>query len=763
MKAAIKIFAALLGIIVLAVSALVGYVLFILDPNDYKPALIDVVKQKTDMDLRLDGQLAWQLYPNIGLSLGKMGLHDPQLNETLLAVEQASVSVKLMPLFSGEAQIDAVNLDGGDVRFMQLADGKTSWDNLIAKLKSPDEEEPSQPVKFDVQQLSISKTQLTLEDRVAKVTRQVSGIEVAAEGIGPNQAFPLTAAFVFKQAAEDGKSLTAANALSAQVNINMDSQKPEVSALQLTSALSGNLLPAPVDIKLEIANILADLVAKKHQVDGVKAQLTYQDPARKEPLVADLSANILADLPQGRIDVAELALGAMGLTLKGKVRADVPALANAGTDIMSGLLVTGDLASNTVSPRELMTAAGIAIPATASADVLKRLAVQTRLRADANSVLLSPLQITLDGSNIHGEAGVKSLSDGRLFARLTLDKINIDHYLPPAAPAAKAEEVKPAASKAKKAAEQLLPVDLLRTLNFDVALKAGALTVVTYPIQDLRVTAMANGGLINVSEFKGRVADGSFSVPVLVDVRGAQPVITLKPRLDRINLGPIAKQALNKDVFDGRMNFNGSVVVRGNDADAWLRSAQGPNTLSLNEGVIKGVNVTDALFNALGQYQVLLPMLIGKDVATIKQDIRNTPINTFLGEMTLNQGTVKNESMKADLQDVQIGGSGTYNLLTQDVDYRFQLKLDPKFWSEKHKKMADYPIPVRCNGNLNGPLMSLCGLDQQGMQALMGQVAKERLNEEVGKQQQRLQDKINEKLKPAEQEAVKQLFQIFQR
>ena len=118
MKRLLKWIAGIVAMVLLSVSALAGYVLFVLDPNDYKQALTDVVKKKTDMDLQLTGDLAWKLYPSIGISLGETSLKDPALGETLVAVQQASVSVELMPLLDGQASVDAVSLDGANVRFV---------------------------------------------------------------------------------------------------------------------------------------------------------------------------------------------------------------------------------------------------------------------------------------------------------------------------------------------------------------------------------------------------------------------------------------------------------------------------------------------------------------------------------------------------------------------------------------------------------------------------------------------------------------------
>ena len=127
MKRLLKWIAGIVALVLLSVSALAGYVLFVLDPNDYKQALTDVVKKKTDMDLQLTGDLAWKLYPSIGISLGETSLKDPALGETLVAVKQASVSVELMPLLDGQASVDAVSLDGANVRFVQIVFFVDGW------------------------------------------------------------------------------------------------------------------------------------------------------------------------------------------------------------------------------------------------------------------------------------------------------------------------------------------------------------------------------------------------------------------------------------------------------------------------------------------------------------------------------------------------------------------------------------------------------------------------------------------------------------
>ena len=797
MKRIVRVLAIALLAVLVSAGALAGYVLLVLDPNDYKTELSALVKRKADMDLALNGRLVWQFYPNLGISLGAATLTDPASRDRLAAIEQAAVSIKLMPLLAGQASINAVRLDGADLRLVKHADGSTSWDRLLDRLKSPDDE-PSKQVAVDVRVLDVRNARLTLVDEATQVTRSIERIAIEASDIDPQAEFPLAARFRVSQRDATGKVVTADNDLQLRLHPDLPAKRHVLRGLQLTSALSGSGLPAPLKLALTADSVTADLANGHHAVQGLSLQTDYQ---AAKPVSATLKTDVSVDVPNGQADLKHLQLearvAAAGLPevlpvslrsdlaanwktgvislpalvlqaadvrTEGRLAISLPALASGAQPATRGMTLNGQLRTAAFNPRELMARLGLKPPMTRNPEVLKRVSLNTDLVGGETELMARNLRLQLDGSTLTGEAGVRELPAARLVARLNLDRLNADDYLPPPdKPAAEA----PKPDTTQRAAG-LLPVNLLRSQNLDVSLDAGKLDILSYPITGFRVAASARAGLVDVSALSGRIYDGSFNVPVSIDVRGAQPVIRLRPEIRQVDLGPIAKQVLKKDLFTGRMNFNGAVSVTGNDADAWLRSAQGPNTLRLDQGRIQGVNVVDGLFAALGQYQALLPALTGRDAAALKGKVRDTEIVSLLGEMTLNQGVVNNQSMKADLKDVQVGGSGSYNLLTQDVDYRFQLKLDRKYWGARYQQMADTPIPVRCNGNLKGSVATLCGLDRDGMQGLVVQMAQARAVEAIDQQKARLDQKIDQKLgdklPPQQKEAVKQLLDnLFKR
>lgn len=782
---ALKIAGIAVGSLIALVVLIVAGLLLFIDPNDYKGELAAVVKDKTDMELAINDRLEWALWPSIGVKLGKVSLTDAQAKETLVAVDKAAVSVQVMPLFSKKIAIDAVLLDGAKVRFIQHADGTTSWDRMLAKLASPEEEKKSDAVDFNVKTLEVKNTSVLLKDEKAGVERTVEDVTVAASDIGMKQAFPLKLSFLFRQQDAAGKSLIAKNALDTSITLDQDAELYELNKLAFTSALSGTLLPAPANIDLK-SDIRADMKAQQITLKGLQLKAEYQDKALKSPGTVDVAANVLADLaktqltvsdlklnaswpdatrPQpvtatlsssiatnwadGALDIPQLvlsavlpdkawpkplqvsyngpvkgnwklgdfsipafALDALGVSTKGEVTAHLPAMQGTEPEapITKGMAISGKLATAAFNPRSVMAALAIAPPKTADANVLKTASFSAAIAGDEQKVLLKDIRVKLDDSTLTGEAGISDLKTLRQYARLNLDKMDADRYLPPATATSKTAAA-PAPAPAAGASAEVLPVSLLKSQNLDVALTAGSFKVLEYPVSAFRVAATAGNGLVNVSELKGTIYSGGFSVPVNINVQGAQPVLRLQPKLDHMEIGPLARKFLKKDLLEGKASFVGDLTVRGNTVDAWMKSVTGSGDLKFENGVLHGVNAMQEAVNALGKYQGLLA-LAGKDTQSIVDKQKDTEIASFAANNTLDKGVLNSKSLNADLKKGKVNGTGSFNLVTQDLDYKFQMNLDKSVVGEKN---AAYALPVQCKGSLAGNLASLCKLDSKAI------------------------------------------------
>lgn len=846
--------AALIGLVVL----LVTYILFFINPNDYKGEIAKVVKDKTDMDLVMADTLSWQLWPRISLHLGKTTLTDTQAGKTLVAINQADVSVQVMPLLAKKIAIDQVILDGANLDFVQYANGATSWDRMLAKLKSAPEEK-SDKIDFNVSVLNISNSALHFSDEKSKLDGKLDKLLVQATNIDLKKAFPVRLKFVWSQTDAQGKTLVADNDLNATVQLDQDAEKYLLIGLTARSHLSGSLLPAPVVVDVE-SDITADLKQQQHKIDGLKLAVEYQDPkltkpahvdlsgainadmkaqkvtvtglklaaaypqaglkspatvkvsgdvqadlaaqtvslpalaidaaypaanlsapatfkltaaiaadlkqqlvnlnniqgaasypetGRPAPITADLSGALAANLATGAVNFAPLdvkanisdkafpkvmpvhlvapitanwkegkvalngfTLDALSIQTKGQLSASLPgiaATAKPGTPATQGMTLSGNIATSPFNLRQLMQTLGMAAPVMADSSTLQRVSVSTQITGNENSILLKGLNAKLDDSTLTGEAGLTDLKTGKIYARLNLDKINLDRYLPPVDPNAKP-------APAAKTAEGLLPVELLKKQNLDVGLTVGSLTAMKYPVQKLQVTATAKDGVVQVSQLGGSVMGGRFNFPTTIDVRGAKPVLSVTPSVEQMQVENVVQQFTKKDLLAGIAAFNGTLKMSGNSVDEWLGSVNGASKLSFNNGLLKGVNMMQLVTTEMGKYQALLPFITGKDAATLVSKQNNTEIANFLGEASITNGVVQNKGLNADLKKAKVSGTGTFSLVTQQVDYSFNLLLDKSIVGEG---LANYPFPIRCKGKVSD-VASLCTVDGKAVRDMAG-------------------------------------------
>ncbi len=71
-----KIIYILLGLALAAVVAIAALVSLI-DPNQFKPQLVEQVRKSTGRELVIQGDIGWRFWPSLGLSLEQVALRNP--------------------------------------------------------------------------------------------------------------------------------------------------------------------------------------------------------------------------------------------------------------------------------------------------------------------------------------------------------------------------------------------------------------------------------------------------------------------------------------------------------------------------------------------------------------------------------------------------------------------------------------------------------------------------------------------------------------
>ena len=128
----------LFGLVALLVVLLVAAVIvlpMVVDPNDYKDQIVDVVKKQTGRDLQISKDLNLSVFPWLGVETGGVTLsnHKDFGDQPFAQIEELGLRVKLVPLLSKQIEVDTLVLKGLNLNLVRNKQGATNWDDLAAK------------------------------------------------------------------------------------------------------------------------------------------------------------------------------------------------------------------------------------------------------------------------------------------------------------------------------------------------------------------------------------------------------------------------------------------------------------------------------------------------------------------------------------------------------------------------------------------------------------------------------------------------------
>lgn len=232
MKLLGKSLIALIGLLLILVLAFV----FLVDANSFKPRIESLAKDQ-GIALQIKGDLGWNFWPSLGVAVNDVrvaALETP--DQSIADIKEASLLLALMPLFSGEFQVDHVLVDGAAISLKVDASGKGNWEAL-SQSKTDAQSAPSatsdstaSELKLDIEKISLSNSQIQYEDEQNGQRISLRDINLTMTDANTRaEPFPFDASFVMalEQAAADKMELQASikNTLSidnAMSNIKLD-------------------------------------------------------------------------------------------------------------------------------------------------------------------------------------------------------------------------------------------------------------------------------------------------------------------------------------------------------------------------------------------------------------------------------------------------------------------------------------------------------------------------------------------------------------
>jgi AsmA protein len=716
MKKILKYVLIAVGVIVLVVGSVAAYLLLTFDPNTYKPQIIKAVKDKTQRDLKLDGEIKLTIFPSIGVSINKISLSEYRSQQEFAAIDSAHVSLALIPLLSKHMVVNEVSASGVKVALVKRKDGKLNIDDLISGGAAKPEGKPAAPaaagapVKFDIAAVSVEKTALTYRDEASGAQYSVKDLSIKTGRI--------------------------ANGVPGKIELGVSIQgnQPKVDiAVHLKTTLTFDL-----EKKLYRVEGL-DLQAK-----GVAAGITNLDVTASGDISANLSAN--------EIGAKKFAVNVSGSQGKNNfsVALSLPGVeSNAKTFKISDLALDAEMKQpeqdfkvklNTPVEGNIealqFSLPKLKLAVSATGDQLPNKSVSSELSGNIQvDAKKQTVAVKLEGgllqSQIKADAAVSNFEHPAIRFNADIDQFDADLYLPKKAAGGAASTDK------GKPAEPEQPFDLsgLRGLNVDGSLHLGALKVVNIKAAQLSVDVKAHGGQVSVP-MSLNLYQGSAKLNATVNAASATPAFTVNGNLTGVNVGPLAKDAANLDLVEGKGNISLNLTTQGNLVSALKKGLNGTMGVNLGDGAIKGVNLAKLVqgIQSLSKNTKAETMGLNKDEKTV--------FSEFKANFKVHNGVAHNDDLSIKAPTLHVTGNGDIDIGNDSLNYTTKVTFS------KTEGGGTATLPVYLSGPFADPKIKV------DYGALVADVVKQKVEAKKEAVKEETKAKAKEKLK----EGLKGLF-----
>lgn len=430
------------------------------------------------------------------------------------------------------------------------------------------------------------------------------------------------------------------------------------------------------------------------------------------PVDVVLNAATHVNLDKQQLDLDDFSLAGLGLDIKGQLHA---------TDIQQAPKFRGQLKVAPFDLRKLMRQLNKEPPRTANKGALGKVAVDAAFNGGADKLDIGQLDLVLDKTNLKGDLSVINFKQPAVAAKLDLDQMNLDDYLPPKA----ADQ--PVTPEAAAGAAAGLPVKTLRALNANVDLKAGRLVVSNLKLADVVLHLQGKGGRITLNPVKASLYQGSYTGNIQLDATGKLPKLAVNSNLKGVQMRPLLDDLTGKPAqLYGTSNVNLDVSAAGRNSEAMKKALNGTLQLNVQDGVLVGVDVR----KVLAQAEIILE---SKRLAKIDRG-EKTEFENLSATLNIKSGIVDNNDLVITSPGFKVTGNGMVaNLRNDSIKYDMQVSVERARTTrgEEAYNLGGYSIPIACRGRIQSPS---CQPDYNGLlKAALKKAGEEKLKDILNK------------------------------
>ncbi|RXJ73635.1 AsmA family protein [Veronia nyctiphanis] len=672
-----KILSVIVG---LFVALIVGVVILVnvINPNQFKPLLVEQVKNQINRDLVIEGDISWRFWPSLGFSIDKLALKNPQgfAESDLISIGHAEMSVAVMPLLSDTLEVGLVSLKDSRVYIQTLANGESNFDGMSATSPSASSTESAQSPTKESSNTENQATEKSPSNEPALAWKiEVKGVEL------------LNASAVLRD--DKAASLT------------------ELSDMNLTigEVKFGEWVPIAFDIQGK-QNTMR--FAAKGAVEAKLAQEIMESQLKDLTFNADLNDAAMR-LDSASIDIDQLALGSVSKTrfsAKGEA---------SGMSFDSA----GELSFSLNSAMTLVSATGIELSADLAGDALPKKAMKVAFMGDAAYDLnkkradLSSLSLTADNIEVNGNANVTLNDIPAIRFALSSNDVDLDAFLglkskssetPPVSDEQEGRSENDRAegtkeSVAKKPVSDVEPdLSALKGLDLAGQFTLGKLKAANVKVSDVALDLAVNRGLVSIKQFNAKLYEGTVLAKAKLDARKAIASHSVNFSAKSIQIQPLLMDAAQQDILAGKGNVTANVRGVGLSEKKLRSGITGTVDLNLADGAVKGINVAEMIREARAAIK-------GQKADYVKEE-RKTDFSGLTATFKLGKGVASTNNVKLEAPLVRVRSEGQTSLVKETLDFDVFVSVVETSKGQGGKdidELKDVTIPVNVFGTWQAP------------------------------------------------------------
>jgi len=218
----------LLGLLIAGVIFLV----FFVNPNQYKAEIINNIQNSTGRSLVIAGKMQWTFYPMLGIKVNDLKLGNPPSfpKTDFLSVKDADISVAFRPLLNGQIQVDKIILNYLKLDLIKNASGQVNWQNHVStsnhrvetqNVASPQKDNNNffKLALLTIGEVDLKDSSIVYEDEKQNKKIILDQLQLKSKNIALNKFFPIETSFMIKT---NKISKPISITLNANMLVNMD-------------------------------------------------------------------------------------------------------------------------------------------------------------------------------------------------------------------------------------------------------------------------------------------------------------------------------------------------------------------------------------------------------------------------------------------------------------------------------------------------------------------------------------------------------------